>query len=375
MTIRILAGCFLISLGTIALADDAPSKADAKPEQTATEPKPTLSPEMAALRDRVRSVLAAHSRQTFNTRDNSATEILGRCLAFGCETEVSLESPRGQRINGITCLCWNYPCAGYNMLGYSREHIAARIGYGYQEHPGEFLAMLAMSRVPADYPVRVGKDERKVSDLVEAEKLGCREGSDKSLALIGLSYYLDEPVWQNDLGQQWSIERIIEEEIARPILTAPEGGLNRLMGLNYAVERREKEDEPIEGQFERAKKYIGEYQDYALKLQNSDGGWGPHFLAAKSTAGDPAAQLRATGRVLEWLALSLPDQRLQDSRVVNSVHYLTRLLGSQRYRWNAPSLNTQEIVSLCHALHALAIYNQRVFKPFDAEEKPEPASA
>ncbi|MBU4400106.1 MAG: hypothetical protein KKE86_12320, partial [Planctomycetes bacterium] len=313
--------------------------------------------------------------QTFNTRDNSATEILGRCLAFGCETEVSLESPRGQRINGITCLCWNYPCAGYNMLGYSREHIAARIGYGYQEHPGEFLAMLAMSRVPADYPVRVGKDERKVSDLVEAEKLGCREGSDKSLALIGLSYYLDEPVWQNDLGQQWSIERIIEEEIARPILTAPEGGLNRLMGLNYAVERREKEDEPIEGQFERAKKYIGEYQDYALKLQNSDGGWGPHFLAAKSTAGDPAAQLRATGRVLEWLALSLPDQRLQDSRVVNSVHYLTRLLGSQRYRWNAPSLNTQEIVSLCHALHALAIYNQRVFKPFDAEEKPEPASA
>ena len=135
------------------------------------------------------------------------------CLAFGCGTEVSLDGADGQRINGITCLCWNYPCGGFDMLTRSQDHIAARIGYGYQEHPGEFLAMLALSRVPADYPVRVGKDTRTVADLVEAEKLACRSGSDLSLTLIGLSYYVDEPEWKNDLGETWSIERIIREEI------------------------------------------------------------------------------------------------------------------------------------------------------------------
>ena len=50
--------------------------------------------------------------------------------------------------------------------------------------------------------------------------------------------------------------------------------------------------------------------------------------------------------------------------------YVTQLLGSQRYQWNAPSLSTREIVSMGHALHALAVYDQRVFKPADAEEKP-----
>jgi len=368
MIIRFLAVCILLSFGTALRADDAPRKDDAKPEETATERKPTLSPQLAALGNRVRGVLAAHAKQAFNTRDNSATEILGRCLAYGCETEVSLESPQGQRINGVTCLCWNYPCAGYNMLAYSGDRVAARIGYGHQEHPGEFLAVLAMSRVPSDYPVRVGKDVRKVSDLVEAEKLACRSGGDLSLALIGLAYYVEEPEWKNDLGGQWSIERIIEEEIDRPMPTAPEGGLNRLMGLSYAVARREKKEQPVEGQFERARKFIGEYRDYALRLQNSDGSWGPRFLAAKSAAGDPASQLRSTGRVLEWLAFSLPDEQLQDPQVVNSVNYLTRLLESRRYRWNAPSLSTREIGSLCHALHALAIYNRRVFKPAEAKE-------
>ncbi len=73
---------------------------------------------------------------------------------------------------------------------------------------------MALSRVPPDYPVRVGKTVRKVADLVEAEKLGCRTGGDLSLRLIGLSYYVDEPEWKNDLGETWSIERMIEEEIA-----------------------------------------------------------------------------------------------------------------------------------------------------------------
>ncbi|MBN1394877.1 MAG: hypothetical protein JW959_07630 [Pirellulales bacterium] len=368
MTIRILIGCILVSLGTFAWADEE------TPQKDADAPKveqPTLGPEMAALRDRARSVLTAHAKQPFNTRDNMPTEILSRCLAYGCGTEVSLESPQGQKINGITCLCWNYPCAGYNLIGRSGDHMAARIGYAYQEHPGEFLATLALARVPADYPVRVGKDVRKVADLVEAEELACRSGTDKSLVLIGLSFYLDEPQWKNDLGEEWSLEKIVEEELARPFPTAPDGGLNRLLGLSYAVERREKKGQPIEGQFQRAKKFIDEYQDYALKLQNSDGSWGPRFLAAKSASNDPAAVLRSTGRVLEWLALSLPEDRLQDPRVTGAVYYLTRLLSNQRYRSSAPSLNTQEIVSLGHALHALALYDQRVFKPFDP--KPEPA--
>jgi hypothetical protein len=342
---------------------------EAAPQKPA-QPKRELSAELAALRDRVRQVLAMHQKHPFNTQQNSPTEIMSVCLAFGCGSEVSLEGAEGQRINGITCLCWNYPCSGFEMLSVAGGHVAARIGYGYQERPGEFLATLALSGVPADYPVRVGKTVRKVADLAAAEKLSCRTGGEQSLRLIGLSYYADEPEWKNDAGETWSLERMIKEEIAEPVVTAPEGGLNRLMGLSYAVARRVKHGQPMTGQFERAEKYAADYQTFALQMQSSDGSWGPYFLAARSTSQDPISQLRTTGRVLEWLAMSLSDKRLEDARVVAAVDYVTGLLGGQRYQWNAPSLSTREIVSMGHALHALSTYDERVFKPADAEEKP-----
>jgi len=283
---------------------------------------------------------------------------------------VGLESARGQRINAITCLCWNYPCAGFEMMSLDGKLIAPRIGYGYQERPGEFLSMLALSRVPPDYPVRVGKRTGTVADVVEAEKLACRGDSDLSLALLGLAYYVEQPEWKNALGETWSIERIVAEEVERPVLTAHDGGVNRLLGLSYAIAKQQKRAPRLSPVFERARKYVTDFQDYALRLQNEDGSWGLGMLAAKGASNDAAAQLRATGRVLEWLVIAMPDEKLQDPRVAAAVEYLIRLLGSQRYQYNSPALPTAEIVSLGHALHALVVYDQRVFQPFDAEEPP-----
>jgi hypothetical protein len=362
------------SIGDAAGTPDAANPQAAAKSDAAAPPAPEkpkqLKPELASLRDQVRRALAQHQQQALNTRDNSATEIMNYCLGFGCNTEVLLEGPGGRKLNGITCLCWGYPCAGFEMLGPSQDHIVARIGYGYQECPGEFLAMLAMSRVPPTYPIRSGKTTRTVADLVEAEKLSCRSGGDLSLKLIALQYYLEQPTWKNDLDEDWSLERIIREELAQPVVSTPDGGLNRLMGLSYAVVHRAKHNEPIEGQYQRAQKYISDFHDFALALQNTDGSWGPYLLTARSTSPDPGIQLRSTGRVLEWLAVSLPDERLEDPRVIRAVETVTRLLSSQRYGWNVPSLSTREIGAVGHALHALTMYDERVFKPADAAEKP-----
>ncbi|MEN6405195.1 MAG: hypothetical protein ABFC77_01865 [Thermoguttaceae bacterium] len=370
----VCAAGLLASVGLCVGADVA-SKSDARSAQppkqakaaaaVAAKPVKKLTPELEALRDRVRATLAMQQKPLFSTQENSAAEIINCCLAFGCNSEVQLDGEDGKPINGITCLCWNYPCAGRAMLGFDRKHIAARVGYGYQQYPGEFLATLALSRVPASYPVRVGRDTRTVADLVEAEKLGCRAGDDLSLKLIGLAFYVDAPEWKNDLGETWSIERMIQEEMAQPVVTASEGGLNRLMGLSYAVSRRAKRGLPIEGQYQRAKKYTADFQEFALQLQNANGSWGPYFLTARSANGDPSSQLRATGRILEWLASSLPESKLEDARLVRAVEYVNGLLSSDRYQWGTPSLSTREIASVGHALHALQIYDGRVFQPAD----------
>ncbi len=388
LPLGILTACLIVPAGLLADSNDAAPKSPAKPAKAATpteagkpaaaapakapaKPKRTLSPAQTALRDLVRGTLAMHQKQPLNTRENSPTEITSYCLAFGCGSEILHEAADGSsRVNGITCLCWGYPCGGFELLGLSQGHVAARIGYGCQEHPGEFLAMLAMSRVQTNYPVRVGRVTRSVADLVDAEKRSCRAGDDLSLKLLGLSYYIDEPQWKNDLGETWSLERMIETEIAQPVVTAPEGGLNRLMGLSYAVLCRVKHEQPIDGEFQRAQKFVADFQKFALDQQNVDGSWGPYFLAARGASADPALQLRSTGRILEWLATSLPEKQLEQTHIMTSVEYIANFLGSQRYQGGTSSLSTREIVAVGHALHALALYDEKVFKPADGAEKP-----
>ncbi len=390
VSLGIVTACLIVPAGLLAGTNDAASKSAAKPAKApapaesgkpaATAPakapavqpaKPRpLGPTLTALRDLVRGTLAMHQKLPLNTRENSATEIASYCLAFGCGSEVLHDGSDGNRVNGITCLCWGYPCAGFELLGLSEGHVAARIGYGCQEHPGEFLAMLAMSRVQANYPLRVGRLTRSVADVVEAEKRSCRPGDDLSLKLLGLSFYVDEPQWKNDLGETWSLDRMIETELDQPVVTAPEGGLNRLMGLSYAILRRVKREQTIDGEFLRAQKFVADFQKFAFQQQNVDGSWGPYFLAARGTSADPALQLRSTGRILEWLATSLPDKRLEESHMTSAVEYVANFLGSQRYQGGTSSLSTREIVAVGHALHALALYDERVFKPSDGAEKP-----
>ena len=350
-------------------ADDAAKTAKpSEPAKVEPEPKRELTEAMTALRDRVRKTLALYRQPLLNTRDNSATEMMYACLPFGCRTNVMLGGTSGKKINGITCLCWNYPCAGFKPLSISEGRISGRIGYGLQERPSQLLATLALALLEPTYPIRVGEDIRTAADLVEYEKLSCRSETELSLKLIGLTHFVKEPTWQNDLGETWSLDRIVREELGRPIAGAPNGGMDRLMGLSYALYRREKRKQPIDGDYSRARKFIAEFHDYALAHQVSDGTWSTNFLGAAGSSRDQTAKLRSTGRVLRWLALSLPEDQLENAKVVRSVSYVNGLLADGRYRSSLRSARTSDIASVMHALHALSLYDERFFRPADAKK-------
>jgi len=359
--------------------EEADETADSRSSQEEAEPaKPLrqLSPEMAALRDRVRRTIATYYRQTFNTRQNTSTDVMNLCLAFGCNSQVYRSDVR-QKVNGITCLCWNYPCAGYTSLTVCGDHIAGKIGYGTQTHPSQLLAVLALSRVPADYPVRVGEDVRTVADLVEGEKATCRSGSDMSLKLIGLAYYVTEPdaTWKNDQGEEWSLERIVKEELDSEVDAASAAGTKRLMGLGYAVQRRILREQPIEGEYQRAKAFIDKYVDFALQLQNPDGSWGPNFLATRGTSRNQTAALRSTGHILGWLVVSLPEENLADPRIARAVNYVNRVLGSRTYQANLNGGGQHRMETIMHALHGLTEYDRRWFQPADPPPEPKTPEA
>jgi len=111
-------------------------------------------------------------------------------------------------------------------------------------------------------------------------------------------------------------------------VSAPTAG-SIAYGLSYAVVHRAKHNEPIEGQYQRAQKYISDFHDFALGLQNADGS-GAVSADRRSASTDPGAQLRSTGWVLECGPLAAGRAAGRSARDPCRGAVI-RLLSSQRY--------------------------------------------
>jgi hypothetical protein len=174
--------------------------------------------------------------------------------------------------------------------------------------------------------------------------------------LISLTHYLkSDQMWRSNDGETWDIPRLIKEELAQPIIGAACGGTHRLTGFSYAVRKREQRKEPITGQWLRAKKFIDDYHEYTFKLQNPDGSFSTAWFAGREDNGGPGRRLETTGHITEWLVYSLPKDDLTDPRMVKAVDYLANLLIDNRHeKWG--------IGPLGHGLHALAMYDERLFE-------------
>lgn len=341
---------------------DPPPHAATTPEDLAADEPPVAAPpavglaltaEQEALRERLRSCLAYYFYRPETTQRRSPWAVMHAMLGFGVDTSLLAVD---REVNAIAWLCANGPCYGMQLLvSPTAGSVSARTGPGYQGHEGQLLAILAQSRVKSDYPLVVQGQRLSVADLVRTEQLSCRAGTELTFKLIGLAHYLpSDATWRNDLGEAWNISRLVREELAQPVVGAACGGTHRLMGLSYAVRNRQKSGQEVDGQWERARDYLEQYYAHTFKLQNADGSFSTNWFARRGDAADWDRRLDTTGHTLEWLAYALPAERLGDGRVVRAVEYLVDLLWRYRGReW--------EIGPRSHAIHALSLYDERVF--------------
>ena len=311
---------------------------------------------LETLKIKVRRALAVYHTPRLNTRDHNTWELMHAIIAYGITSEVRNNGPMGPVINSIGCLCYNYPCKGQQLFYVDQGRVEASKGVGVQGHPGQFLAIVAQSRLAPTYPMLVEGKQFTIADLIESEKLGCQTGMELTFKLISLSHYLDpSATWKNTAGEEWSISRLIHEEIKSPINGVACGGTHRLMGMSYAVRKRGQHNQPINGEFRRAKTYTDDFHRYTLGMQNADGSFSTEWFVRSGANPDLGRRLQTTGHILEWLAYSLPEEELKSKQMIKAADYLAGiLLASPRRDW--------EIGPLGHALHALAIYDERLFK-------------
>jgi hypothetical protein len=157
---------------------------------------------------------------------------------------------------------------------------------------------------------------------------------------------------------EWSIPRLISEELRQPVRGAACGGTHRLSGLTLAYKTREKRGEPVEGEYLRAKKFVRKYQQYAYRLQNGDGSFSTEWFRGPGNEESLDRKLKTTGHLLEWLLYAADEKELNHWRTTKATNYLANIMINNRNKdWEAGPLG--------HAIHALLLYDRMIFEPHD----------
>lgn len=339
---------------------DAPSASQAKSaSETPTYPStqtrisdPGFSSREMKLQQGIHACLNYFITHPENVVRRGPWALMHATLPLGTEAEVIAGN---RRVSAIGWMCFNGVCAKQRMFQPTRTGFRTNNGPGVQGHEGQFLAILAQSQVSPEYPLKIGNKTYQVQDLVRYEMSTCREKSELTFKLIGLSHYLPgDARWRDNRGRTWNLEKMVAEELAQPVIGAACGGTHRLMGLTYALQKRAQAGLPTTGNWARADQYLNDYVDFAMSLQNRDGSFSTEWFEGRGMDQDVERKVQTTGHILEWLIFSLPDDQLRSPRIQQSVEFLVDSVGSNpSYDW--------PIGPRGHALRALTLYNQRVF--------------
>ena len=309
----------------------------------------------------IQRLMIANIRRRPVTSDCAPDMILAFCYPFGSQAMV-LNSAGTPPVNAVGILCWNFPCQGKMLFRINGDQVVARMGYGYQQYPGSFLAMLAFSEILPDYEIRNGNDIRTLTHLIETEKRNCTRGQNLGLVLAGLAFYTSPGEhWSNAVGEAWSLERLVVEELTRRADQSNADVTNQLLGLAAAVRAYQRVGQPLTGPLAEAANYLETYQQFALSIQNNDGTWHPNFFISKGTSTDADNVLYASAHVLRALVYSLPQEKLQAPQVRQGVVAVATIIAKKGIATPISQMSDRQVEGIAVGLHALRIYDERVY--------------
>jgi len=344
---------------------DSGSMSDSKPKDSPskvaeTSPSQTKTPIQQRRLSRVDECVAHYLNNPETTAERSPWAVMHATIAYGSDYE--LIGPSG-RVNAIGWMCHNGLCRTQRMFTPAGKSFIPNVGGGVQGHQGQFLAILAQCQVPPDYPIQIGNNKFTVQDLVRYEMATCKERSELTFKLIGLSYYLDtNKQWRANDGKVWSIQKLIQEELAQPIVGAACGGTHRLMGFSFALKQRSLQGQPITGQYLRAAKFVEDFIDYTWRLQNPDGSFSTNWYESRGNDPNEERKVQTSGHMLEWLMFTVNDEELQSPRVEKAVDFLlSKIYDSRSKKW--------PIGPRGHATRSLALYSARMASLDDSGAK------
>ena len=226
--------------------------------------------------------------------------------------------------------------------------------FHFEGHPSQFLALLSHSNLPLDLPFHVQVKYVTLKDMVNNTMKEVNTREEVTWVLWALQYYLKSvATWVNQAYEAWSIERLVRIETEAPVVGAPCGGNHRLFALTRARDKYLLSGGAMRGAWFQADQKIKQHIEIARSLQNADGSFSSEWYWGPGQTNDVNMRFNTTGHTMEFLAVSLPAERLQEQWVRNAVWMLSRELVLNQ--------NTQiDCGPLFHSLDSLILYRDRI---------------
>ncbi len=310
------------------------------------------------------------SKRTLTANAHSPWQIFHNILALRQDTVLRLGD---QKVNAIEWLSKNEPQFDNQPWLLLTKHGAkfhsyTRI-YAFEGHPSQFLALLSHSNLPMDYQFRVQGKVVTLSDLVNNSMKEVNTAEEVTWVLWALQHFLKpDAVWVNQLNETWSIERLVQMETSAPVVGAPCGGNHRLFALTKARDKYLASGGQLRGVWYLADQKIKQHIEIARSLQNSDGSFSNEFYKGPGHTTDVNKRFNTTGHTMEFLSVSLPKERLNETWVRNAVWMLSRELILNR--------DTKiDCGPLFHSLDALILYRDRIRPKASTTDDVEPPAS
>ncbi len=307
--------------------------------------------------------LALEGRVLSSTR-NAAWQIMHGVLCFG--SQLPLETPDRGTLSALDYALTGGQFEGWELSrgdklsGLDQPGVKARLEPGSfigQGHVDQWIAIMAMAQIPIQTRVIVDGQSLTLTHWArQAQWDACSNPlREYSWSLIALTqYFPNEPVWQTSDGQNWSWERMVEQEVLYDLTLSPCGGTHRLMGLVLALQGKQRLNLADSNAWRRAREIVDQAVDTIRTMQNSDGSLSSHYLVRPGTSSDLGATLGSSGHLLEFLSAELPPEQLSQAWVERAVARVCEII-------QVTSSVDIDCGALYHAVRGLKLYREKRF--------------
>lgn len=229
-------------------------------------------------------------------------------------------------------------------------------------HPGKYLHVMAELAIPAASPVcaRGATYTHTIADIVRDDARRVHSSIEFEWTAVGLLRYLRTRQWVNRFGQSVSFNSMAQWLIDRPFGRGACFGCHVPFALACFHQLHQTEALLDEQTALRVQQRLREYSQCLDDVQDSEGGWSPHWYSRNQS---PTSflwgsrewdQVACTGHHLEWTAL-LPDSMRPAPKVLTrAIRHVARMIRQLRSdirpRWRTylpASHAVKAVLTLC----------------------------